>query len=151
MQTKLLPRTHNSAYCRCKVMLDAALQFRRTRSFMFCGPFLLQRECTVRGALAIRWTLGSMRTYINKHEHKQYKGYVVRVHVKPVKYPKHENNVAAPTSVGLPVVHIHTPNITQVVGSTIGFIISPLSFSTTIKQIHITIQTQFNIIINNNM
>ena len=59
--------------------------------------------------------------------------------------------VAAPTSVGLPVVHIHTQNITQVVGSTIGSIISPLSFSTTIIQIHITIQTQPNIIINNNM
>ena len=41
--------------------------------------------------------------------------------------------VAAPTSVGLPVVHIHTQNITQVVGSTIGSIISPLSFSTTIQ------------------
>ena len=56
------------------------------------------------------------------------------------------------TSAGLPVVHIHTQNTTQVVGSIMGYvIISPLSLSTRIIQIHITIQTQPNIIISNNM
>ena len=88
-------------------MLDAALQFRRTRSFMCCDPFLLQRECTVRGALAIRWTLGSMTTYINKDEHIQYKGYVVRLHFQPVKYLKHENNTNAKSQYAMKL------NITQ--------------------------------------